>query len=527
LPWDFPETPCYAFQARIELRCAEGILPRHDLSGYRLDDEDVRIADLHYRDVAEFAVGRSTSAAWGPEADGKVVAAWTDPLPTAEVERVAPTPEEKLPGITFGMEALAELAEKGSADLSAALSPLPDLYRAWIKSQHALAATLERPRRETAEKLLAGMEAACTRIAAGIALLRSDQHARRAFRFMNDAVATAARRRNAGPNGDPGAEPAPKWRPFQLAFILLNPASLVDKTHPDREAVDLLFFPTGGGKTEAYLGLAAFAIVHRRLTAGVAGAGVTVIMRYTLRLLTLDQLTRAAGVVCALELARTDPRNADTRGQKLLGAWPIEIGLGSDASPNRLGGQGDTGDDTAVTRVRKYRNNPQRVRAPAPIKACPWCGTPFTPDSFQCTPNNISPRNLEIRCTSSACDFTGNRALPILTVDEPIYRRLPAFLTATVDKFASLPWVGECGAFFNPIEEGIGFYGAAEPGPGRRLFNADELLPPDLIIQDELHRSRVRLEQWRASTRRLSTNWRRASETGSGQGPRSSPPRRP
>src|SRR4029079_9068063 len=124
----------------------------------------------------------------------------------------------------------------------------------------------------------------------------------------------------------------------------------------------------------------------------------TVIMRYTLRLLTLDQLTRAAGVVCALELARTDPRNADTRGQKLLGAWPIEIGLGSDASPNRLGGQGDTGDDTAVTRVRKYRNNPQRVRAPAPIKACPWCGTPFTPDSFQCTPNNISPRNLEIRC---------------------------------------------------------------------------------------------------------------------------------
>jgi hypothetical protein len=119
----------YAFQARIELGCLDGILPRHDLSGYRLDDEDVRIADLHYRDVAEFAVGRSTSAAWGPEADGKVMAAWTDPLPFPEVERVAPTPEEKLSGITFGMEALAELAEKGSADLSAALSPAGSLPR--------------------------------------------------------------------------------------------------------------------------------------------------------------------------------------------------------------------------------------------------------------------------------------------------------------------------------------------------------------------------------------------------------------
>ena len=73
------------------------------------------------------------------------------------------------------------------------------------------------------------------------------------------------------------------------------------------------------------------------------GAGVAVIMRYTLRLLTLDQLARAAGVVCALELMRTDAKNVDERGRRLLGDWPIEIGLwvGSDASPNRLGGKGN------------------------------------------------------------------------------------------------------------------------------------------------------------------------------------------
>src|SRR5262249_44865352 len=151
----------------------------------------------------------------------------------------------------------------------------------------------------------------------------------------------------------PNALPEPQWRPFQLAFILLNLSGLVDRTHSDRETADLLFFPTGGGKTEAYLGLAAFIIAHRRLVGpGVLGAGVSVIMRYTLRLLTLDQLARAAGVVCALELMRTDPANLNERGHRLLGDWPIEIGLwvGSDASPNRLGGRGKSDETTAVGR---------------------------------------------------------------------------------------------------------------------------------------------------------------------------------
>src|SRR5207302_2114352 len=155
------------------------------------------------------------------------------------------------------------------------------------------------------------------RISAGISLISSNALARTAFGFMNASITMAARRRNAGPNGDPAAQRKPEWRPFQLAFILLNLSGLVDKTHPDREKADLLFFPTGGGKTEAYLGLAAFVIAFRRLTGpGILGAGVAVIMRYTLRLLTLDQLGRAAGVICALELMRNDARNADERGHK-------------------------------------------------------------------------------------------------------------------------------------------------------------------------------------------------------------------
>ena len=140
----------------------------------------------------------------------------------------------------------------------------------------------------------------------------------------------------------------------------------------------------------------------------------------------------------ALELMRGEPDWQEGK-RSLLGDWPIEIGLwvGSAASPNRLGRTGDSDRDSAVARVRRFRANGRE--APAPIKACPWCGTDFTPDSFRCAPNNSAPTNLEIRCANTSCEFNRDRPLPILTVDEPIYRRLPAFLIATVDKFASMP----------------------------------------------------------------------------------------
>jgi len=485
----------YAFQARLELACHSGFRPRRDMSGMKTKDGDLQLADLHYRDIREWAVGRNAAAGWSATegSSDDVQHVWTDPLPLAEVERVAPNEDATLTSqVTFGMEALAERATANGSDLKNALSKLPELYETWIKLERAKATGLTAQRRATADRLIADMEAALDRIVAGIDLVGTNDLARTAFRFMNEAISKAARRRSAGPNGDPAKQPNPEWRPFQLAFILLNLSGLVDKTHQDREKADLLFFPTGGGKTEAYLGLAAFVIAFRRLTGpGILGAGVAVIMRYTLRLLTLDQLARAAGVICALELMRTDMGNVNEKGHRLLGDWPIEIGLwvGSDASPNRLGGKGNNDEHTAVGRVRRYRNGRDK-RAPAPLKACPWCGTPFTKNSFSCRPNETAPINLEIRCDNLSCDFTGNRALPVLTVDEPIYRRLPAFLIATVDKFASLPWEGQTGAFFGHVDRfdaNLGFFGAAEPRQGQPLDNGWALDPPDLIIQDELH----------------------------------------
>ena len=238
---------------------------------------------------------------------GPVCTAFTDFLPAAEVERVEPN--EQIPDVEFAMEALAALAAGGPDVLADALRHLPLHHEAWIAAQDSgIVGIPGASRQATARRLVASARQARDRIAAGIELLRTDQYARLAFRAMNEAVARAARQRDAGAGGDPRAQRKPTWRPFQLAFILLNLSGLQEPLHSEREIVDLLFFPTGGGKTEAYLGLAAWTIAHRRITnGGTLGAGVAVLMRYTLRLLTLDQLSRAAGVVCALELMRGEP----------------------------------------------------------------------------------------------------------------------------------------------------------------------------------------------------------------------------
>lgn len=462
----------YAFQPEIEVRSAHPLVPRPDLRGARVKDWDEQVADLHYADRPEYATGHSVSAEW-EVVEGACRILRTAWVPSAEVEKVSTVEME---GVECSMEALGTLADGAAAEK--ALRPLVERYREWIGERHAEIAPLPAPRRETAEELLRFAGIAADRIERGIAVLAADADALDAFRVANRAVARALRQRL--------KVEAPRWRAFQLAFILLNLPGLADPLDPHRETVDLLFFPTGGGKTEAYLGLAAFAMVLRRLRhpseQGRAGAGVCVIMRYTLRLLTLDQLSRAAGLVCALELERD-------QNKARYGEWPFEIGLwvGKAATPNLMGHRNDGRQDTARTKVRQYKADPRGKPSPIPLENCPWCGARFGADSFALLPDDDRPRELCIVCTNIECEFTRDRPLPIVAVDEPIYRRLPAFLIATVDKFASLPWVGQVGALLGGADrcDATGFYGAAEPGHGKRL--AAPLPPLDFIIQDELH----------------------------------------
>ena len=461
----------YAFQARLAVKCEEHFHPRHDLSARHSDEWDRRVADLHYADTPAYATGHGVSADW-TVADGVCTQVRTSWIGSAEVEATKPRSVE---GVELSMRRLGELADGLAA--RDALQPLVAEYRSWIEARETESTGLEEQRRATAGGLLANARNAANRMAQGVAVLGSNPDALDAFRMANRAVQHALTRRI-------GVE-EPKWRPFQLAFLLLNLPGMADPGDDDRETVDLLFFPTGGGKTEAYLGLAAFAMVYRRLRNPAlgrrAGAGVSVIMRYTLRLLTLDQLSRAASLVCALELERA--ANPDRYGE-----WPFEIGLwvGKAATPNRMGRKGGKG-DTARRKTLQYKADSRSRPAPIPIESCPWCGRRFTAESFTLLPNADRPRDLRIVCTNLKCEFSGERSLPIVAVDEPLYRRLPAFLIATVDKFAALPWEGPSGALLGGAArfDEHGFYGAADPGRGSRLDAS--LLPPDLVIQDELH----------------------------------------
>ncbi len=470
-----------AFQAELHVRCAEGFVPRPSLSGLHSEELDDRQADLQYRDVYEFAVGHNVSAMSEIDADEVCRVVRTAWIPRAEVERVEPA---KLQGIVLGMETLGRLAS--FAEARAALIGLADQYEAWIGGQVRNTDDLHYDERvETCNDLLENARFAARRIRQGIDELE-EPRAFRAFILANQAMGMQARRRaalNQGKRDDEVGEPT--WRPFQLAFLLVNLKGIIHPEDPDRETVDLLFFPTGGGKTEAYLGLAAFTLIYRRFRIGTGGvipryAGVTVLMRYTLRLLTLDQLSRAAALMCALELLRKS-------STKELGTWPFEIGLwvGTAATPNYMGTAGDP--NGVVSKVLDYKLGKTK-RPPVPLEKCPWCGHDLSPDCFSLHPDDKHAQELSIGCLGDGCEFTGDDRLPIHMVDEPIYNRLPGFLIATVDKFAAMPWKGEVAKLFgrvNHYHRNVGFLGDCDEGDGIELD--ERLTPPELVIQDELH----------------------------------------
>jgi len=475
-----PQDERSLFQVSLEVHCKDGIVARPNRADGEAADLDSRVADLQFRDHCEYAVGHGVSVAAVPAEEGGFVTtvrtAW---IPRAEVPRVVTRPAV---GVT-AMEELAKLAalEDGD-DLRRALAPLPDVYRAWVAEQRKIDPGTS-SRRDTRDELMNEAERACRRIEDGINLLAGDE-VRLAFGLANRAMAQAARQRNPKRYGE---GKVPRWHLFQLAFLLLNLPALADPRREDRDDVELIFFPTGGGKTEAYLGVIAFVLLLRRLRGRErpdGGLGVAVMLRYTLRLLTLDQLSRAATLVCALEtLRRSDPVR--------LGEVRFSVGLwvGRGATANTLA--------EVKTRILDYKNSSSRhAESPFPLTHCPWCNEPLGKDSLNLEPRE-NPLEVIVGCGNFRCEFAPGRSpegLPVLFVDEQVYRELPAFLLATVDKLALLPWRGETGMLFGRVlaREGRRFWGPVDQALGEmprsaRAALAEGLLPPELIVQDELH----------------------------------------
>ncbi|WP_323180051.1 hypothetical protein [Streptomyces sp. NBC_00893] len=368
------------------------------------EDPEERRLRLLYRDSLCHAKGRNVAVhaglRRGERNAHRLTTTWLPEYDVRATTAPSVADQELLRGLELGMDELAALAVPDRrGELSTALAPLADGYGTWLEQQRREALSLPDDLRESALVAIEQALEVCDRITWGIDCLVSDDTALAAFRFANRAMAlqrrnTAVAAARAGREDDHGSyreayeevyakgKDGASWRPFQLAFVLLNLASLSRPGHPHRgtgrEAlVDLLFFPTGGGKTEAYLGLAAYTFALRRLqgTVGTGAqarsgeAGVGVLMRYTLRLLTAQQFQRAAALVSACEVLRREEFARDTR----WGTTPFRIGLwvGTSVSPNWF--------DEAREQIAGARESASDKHARVlQVLTCPWCGSGLT-----------------------------------------------------------------------------------------------------------------------------------------------------
>lgn len=482
--------------------------------------EDQAMAML-YRHQVEFAVGHGVAvhAELTPNDPTCATELITRVVPRYEVgPTISPTATDipAIADVELDMRALASLPSGG---FSVTLQSLVVAYTDWIAAQRARIGEPRTGLQEhgpIAEEVLERCGRARDRIAAGIALLDENEQAAEAFRFMNRAMWqqrvhsrwAEERRRGRTPTIDEVDVPAQRsWRLFQLAFMLLNLPALTDPRHPDRTAdsdalADLLWFPTGGGKTEAYLGLTAYTLGIRRLQGTIAGRsgmdGVAVLMRYTLRLLTLQQFQRATALMCACEMIR---REALAQGDRRWGTTPFRIGLwvGERTTPNTT--------ERSAEALKRDGGQPSVFGgsgSPHQLTHCPWCGTAIDPGKHVVVHKTAGRTLLYCGDKLGDCPFSARQApgegLPVLVVDEEIYRRLPALLIATVDKFAQMPWKGPVQMLFGQVDgycERHGFrspeiedadrHPAKDGLPAAATRPHGPLRPPDLIIQDELH----------------------------------------
>lgn len=538
----------WVFQPELTVEATDGSAifdkkpSRVDLAG---TDESVKaendMLNMLYRRNVEFAVGHGVGVHVdeSPDDPTRAVRISTRVVPDYEVPKTG-FPEASdaelnpafrhLDGVCRDMY---ELAETPPDQLRSKLEPLVTAYEEWIDLETG---KIDNPDeglddyRHVAETALDHCRRTLERIRQGISLLdpSSDEHdplAVEAFLFMNRAMwlqrthsifSEAVRRGEEEPDFE-GQIDVPQnrsWRPFQLAFVLLNLPGITRFDHPERGTnsnaiADLLWFPTGGGKTEAYLGLTAYTLGLRRLQGVVEGRdgenGVTVLMRYTLRLLTLQQFQRATALICACEDIR---RDALTQGDRRWGLTPFRIGLwvGNRATPNKTS-QSDESVKSA------HGGKPKSGSfggggSPHQLTNCPWCGSKIDPGkNITVEKYNQGRGRTLVFCGNKygQCKFSKREApkegLPVLVVDEEIYRNLPSLLITTVDKFAQMPWNGATEMLFGQVDGICERHGFRSPEiedkdshtksksglPAAKTVPTNPLRPPDLIIQDELH----------------------------------------
>jgi hypothetical protein len=463
--------------------------------------------DLLYRNRREYGSGLHVAVREGnvDEAEGAAGTLETRVMPRAET-RVTTARDFPDPDL-LSMTRLGKMRSRVDAvrDLRSGFLE----YQAWVENLADRSKGLSDNLAPVAEYQISQIAERLKRLNAGLNLLAEREDAFLAFRFANEAMARA-RFRQVHPRArlDERFEEAQDghWRPFQLAFLISQLPEMVEPSLAERELVDVLFFPTGGGKTEAYLGLAAFAMAWRRFGANLPyhGAGVSILMRYTLRLLTTQQFSRAATLVSAAEIMRIARWEDGILGTVpfSIGLWvgpmtPSSFDLGKDALKDARRSHNLCGRNCELSKSEKEHAEKGTTEDSDSnfmvLTECPWCASPLCVQSVRLMP---SPNRIEIVCENDACPCSPNGSasrIPIWFVDSDVYRECPTMIIATVDKFATLPYRGEAKSIFGNV---IGFCVKcgliSDMIPHSKACREKAILGGrtgafDLIIQDELH----------------------------------------
>lgn len=443
------------YQSEIKLTAQPGTFFKGRVNtGHKINDDEYWLYELLYHNSRQYAVGHGCSAQWDEKKENvsQVKTIWIPRQKVTKAQADNPVDfsnSKKIPLFTdtdfLNLDVLS--IQRDKEGIIKKLKNLTTVYRKWIDEREAeipgvtasFGSDKERVN-DVAKTNIKLCRQQFERIDAGIDYLADEKNtnAWRAFCLANETIAASMRKAR------PDKEPC--WRIFQLAFILLSLPSTMDRGHEKRDVLDLIWFPTGGGKTEAYLGLSAMLLFYRRLTATSPNeaAGTAVITRYTLRLLTIQQFERAATMICAANVVSRKYKEFEVHK-----AFSIGLFVGGAATPNYLKKaaeilSGDGDDDQCTT---------------LPVQKCPWCQSDLHQHQQKINENT---KELITPCSNSDCEFSSG--LPISIVDEQIYEHPPSIVIGTVDKFAMMAWE-----------------------PSMKVLFGTAQSRPDLIIQDELH----------------------------------------
>lgn len=460
---------------QVELRVSLPASDRNNFLEYEyesrfLNDPELNSYKLLFSKRKEFAIGHGCSVGWKLAADNKAEEVHTETMPSYEVPNIG----FDIPDLTdevlqiLVMKNLSDLTSLSKEQMIDSLGKFCDLYGIWIEEQNREKSKISSPELSSiAQSHINQCKTALDRMKKGVYILKNDQVVFKAFQLANRAMfmqrihSEEQRNKRFPEDGNfqvinyNKIKSIQRWRPFQLAFILLSLESISNPESLERETLDLIWFATAGGKTEAYLGITAFTIFLRRLKYAEIGGGTTVLMRYTLRLLTSQQFQRASTLICACEAIR--------RGnERILGKERITIGLwvGSNLTPNTT---------KAAIELLNSLIGGRGQSNPFQLLSCPWCGTKLVKEGRRGKwgyREGKRPSRFMVYCTEPNCEF--HEELPVKIVDEDIYSDPPTLLFGTVDKFALMPWKGEASNIF-------------------ALNKNNSNLSPELIIQDELH----------------------------------------